>query len=125
MEHKEDVFIIDPMGAPRMTQRDKWKQRPIVTRYFAFRDAVRLQGNLCKFELPCEIEIVFYLPAPKERDKKRALYDGLPHTKKPDIDNLIKAFLDCFGEDKAVHTIKAKKIWTTGQGKIVVRYPLP
>ena len=124
MEYKEDVFIVDPMGAPRMTQRDRWKQRAVVTRYFAFRDAVRLQGNLCGFELTGEIEITFYIPAPKDREKRRAAYDGLPHTKKPDIDNLVKAFLDCFGEDKAVHTIKAKKIWTTGQGKIVTRYPL-
>jgi|688.fasta_scaffold786056_2 Holliday junction resolvase RusA-like endonuclease len=124
MEYREDVFYVDPMGAPRMTQRDKWKKRDIVERYFAYRDAVRLQGNLCNYELTGVIEMEFYMPAPKVKEKERVLYEGVPHTKKPDIDNLIKAFLDCFGEDKTVHTIKAKKIWTTGKGRIVTRSPL-
>ena len=29
------------MGKPRMTQRDKWKKRPCVLRYHAFRDKMR------------------------------------------------------------------------------------
>lgn len=123
MEYKETVFIVDPIGKPRMTQSDKWKKRTVVTRYFAYRDAVRLQANLANYELTGEIDITFYIPAPNKKPKERALYDNLPHTSKPDIDNLIKAFLDCFDEDKAVHTLKAKKIWTINEGRIVTRCP--
>jgi Holliday junction resolvase RusA-like endonuclease len=123
MDYREDTFIVNPMGAPRMTQRDKWKKRPIVERYFAYRDAVRLQGNLCNYELTGVIEIEFHIEAPNVKEKERTLYEGVPHTSKPDIDNLIKAFLDCFGEDKTVHTIKAIKLWTTGKGRIVTRSP--
>lgn len=119
MDTIENTFFVDPMGKPRMTQRDKWKKRAVVERYFAYRDAVRLQANLCNFELTGELEIEFHIPAPKE--KNRELYRDMPHTKKPDIDNLIKAFLDCFEEDKMIHTIKAKKIWTLEKGRIVTR----
>jgi Holliday junction resolvase RusA-like endonuclease len=124
METIETTFIIDPIGKPRMTQRDKWKKRAIVERYFAYRDAVRLQANISKYEITGTLDVTFYVPAPKSLSKKeRALLDGAPHTQKPDIDNLVKAFLDCFGEDKAVHTLNARKIWTTGIGKIVTLSP--
>ena len=124
MDFKEDIFYVDPMGKPRMTQRDRWKKRAVVERYFAYRDTVRLQANLCNFELTGVLEITFYIPAPKEAAKTRELYRDMPHTKKPDIDNLIKAFLDCFEEDKMIHTINAKKIWTLEKGRIVTRSPL-
>lgn len=29
---------ITPIGKPRMAQRDKWKQRPAVVAYYAFKD---------------------------------------------------------------------------------------
>ena len=32
----------EPMGAPRMTQSDKWKKRDCVVRYRAFKDEIRL-----------------------------------------------------------------------------------
>ncbi len=32
---------IEPMGAPRMTQRDRWAKRPCVLRYHAFKDVLR------------------------------------------------------------------------------------
>lgn len=124
MELIETTFVVCPIGKPRMTQRDKWKKRAVVERYFAYRDAIRLQANLAKYEITGTIDVTFYIPAPKSLSKKdRILLNGTPHTQKPDIDNLVKAFLDCFGEDKAVHTLKAKKIWTTDMGKIITLSP--
>ncbi|HHE6457291.1 TPA: RusA family crossover junction endodeoxyribonuclease, partial [Proteus mirabilis] len=32
------VFNIEPVPKPRMTQADKWKKRPPVLKYFAFKD---------------------------------------------------------------------------------------
>jgi hypothetical protein len=35
-------YIITPVGKPRMTRSDKWKQRPPVIRYRMFCDEARL-----------------------------------------------------------------------------------
>ena len=49
---------------------------------------------------------------------------GKPHTKKPDIDNLIKALLDAvFSDDAHVHTVHAEKVWGD-KGEIRVGAPI-
>ncbi len=52
----------------------------------------------------------------KQKDEKR----GQPHEQKPDLDNLIKAFMDCFGKDDShVSKINAEKIWAD-RGSIII-----
>lgn len=86
------LYRIDPMGKPRMTQRDKWKKRDVVLHYNAFKDMVRLAGIK---EIPDVPRIVFYIPMPASwPEKKKAEFDGQPHRAKPDIDNLQKALFD-------------------------------
>lgn len=54
-------------------------------------------GAIQPAEQPLEVNIVFYLPIPKSYSKKQRaeiLNGRLKHTKKPDIDNLIKSVLD-------------------------------
>ena len=112
-----------------MTRADKWKKRPSVLKFFAFRDAVRqelkrlfaLQNNhYMDFR---SIEIAFYIPMPKSwSKKKKAEYDGKPHEQRPDLDNLIKAWNDCvLAEDSTVWRIHATKLWTSGPGSIQVK----
>jgi len=36
------IYNINPVPKPRMTQSDKWKKRPPVLRYFAFKDECRI-----------------------------------------------------------------------------------
>ena len=31
-------FNVNPVAKPRMTQRDKWKKRPVVDKYYAYKD---------------------------------------------------------------------------------------
>ncbi len=82
-------YAITPVPKPRMTQRDKWKKRPVVLRYHAFKDEVRAAG--------VELEesgqhIIFVLPMPKSWSKKKQReMVGKPHQQKPDKDNLEKA----------------------------------
>ncbi len=112
------VYEISPVAAPRMTQRDKWKKRPCVLRFFEFRDAIRLANVAVKLG---GSNVLFVLPMPKSwSKKKKAEMDGQPHQSKPDIDNLIKALLDSvFDEDQAVWQITAQKRWgTTGRIEI-------
>ena len=59
-----------------------------------------LSGYKAEFENP-RISFVFYMPTPKQVPKK--LLDSYcserrKHKKKPDIDNLVKLYLDCLDE---------------------------
>jgi len=112
---------IDPVPKPRMTRRDSWKKRPVVERYYAFKDAIRALAAKDKFVLPEEYDIEFHVAMPKSWSNVRKLaLDGRPHKSRPDLDNFIKAFQDALiDEDSYVHTIKAKKVWSQ-HGKIVI-----
>lgn len=55
------------------------------------------KADLQRFDYP-RISFLFYMPIPKSTPKKvLPLYESglLKHTKKPDIDNLVKLYLDC------------------------------
>lgn len=103
-------YLITPMGKPRMTARDKWKQRPPVMRYRAFCDEVRLHDIQVP---PADSHITYIIPMPKSwSQKKRALMDGKPHQQKPDVDNLTKALLDAlFDDDSHIWDVRTSKLW--------------
>ena len=102
-------YPIVPCPAPRMTQSDRWKQRPCVMRYRAFRDEVRLHG----VTIPDRVRIIFHMPMPASWSaKKRAEMDGKPHTVRPDGDNLAKGILDSvFENDAHIWDVHYSKIW--------------
>lgn len=75
----------NPVAAPRMTQRDRWKKRPVVMRYWAWRDRIgRAWLELSNFKdrkiftKPVIIGFKFYVV-------------GYPAI---DLDNLIKGVKD-------------------------------
>lgn len=109
------MFIkVIPVGKPRMTRSDRWKQRPTVMRYWAYKDEVKKQWE--KAGMPENFDGMFlsiYIPMPKSwSKKKKAKMCGKPHQQKPDIDNLAKAFLDAIlDEDKQVYRFGAEKYW--------------
>ncbi len=68
-------YIITPVGKPRMTRRDKWKQRPPVMRYRMFCDEARLHG----IQVPeSGAHITFVLPMPAELEQEKARVYGRP-----------------------------------------------
>lgn len=105
------TITIDPLGKPRMTQRDKWKLRPAVVRYRAYCDELRLK--MPAYELGMSVQLVFHIAMPRTwSKKKRAENLGKLHDQKPDIDNLAKGFMDAFKcEDKHVAVLHAEKYW--------------
>lgn len=115
------IFDIEPNRAPRMVRSDKYAKRPVVERYFAFRNFMRLRANILKCELTPVMEITFIITMPASWSKKKRLeMDGKPHQQDPDIDNLIKAVLDSFGkEDNFVWRVTAQKIWGKS-GKVII-----
>ena len=115
VEIRGNVLIINmkPFPAPRMVRSDKWKKRPCVMHYHAFRDELQLALRKAKFEFKGQLHIEFYLQMPKgwsAKKKKEML--GMPHTVKPDIDNLVKAFMDSFRKnDSFVYRLHTAKWW--------------
>lgn len=106
-----------------MTQRDKWLDppRPRVARYFAYREILKVFN----IEIPPNVKLVeldFVIPMPKSwsKKKKTEMLEQL-HRQKPDIDNLIKAFLDSIcGDDAYVPAVLACKSWGN-EGSIEVK----
>ena len=126
---------IPPCPKPRMTKADRWRKRPSVLKFFAFRDAVKDYINTIKKLFDEEqgyfhhlefdtFEIEFHVPMPQSwSKKKKADMDKRPHQQRPDLDNYLKAWKDSvYEEDAIVWRVKASKLWTDGTGHIIVNY---
>lgn len=107
------VFDINPIGKPRMVRSDAWRQRPAVLAYWVFKAELERQAALFNYQIGHVLDIEFYLPMPPSWSKKKRLeMNGAPHQNKPDIDNLIKSFMDCLKEnDSDVWSVTATKRW--------------
>lgn len=107
-------YEITPVPAPRQVRSDTWKPRPMVLRYRAFKDHVRLLN----VKVESGDEIVFTLPMPPSWSKKKKReMDGQPHTQRPDLDNLLKALLDAiYTEDCHIWKLTVSKVWGSKGG---------
>lgn len=112
------TYPIIPNTKPRMTRSDKWKQRPCVLQYRAFKDEVRLH----KVVLPECHHVTFVVPMPKSWSmKKQKAHYGKPHQQRPDVDNFCKALFDAvFEEDSHIWDCRMTKIWGS-KGEIRIR----
>jgi len=106
------------IAKPRMTQADSWKKRPIVLRYWEYKDDIKKWAYNNQFNLGNEIYATFYIAMPKSWSiKKKALMIGKNHQQRPDIDNLLKGLMDALlEEDSHIHTVYAKKVWSDEAG---------
>lgn len=112
------IYNITPVAKCRMTQRDRWAKRPVVLRYFAYRDEIKAKG----VELPeCNYHVIFVLPMPIRWSKKKQVeFIGKPHQQRPDKDNLEKGLLDAvYKEDATIWDGRVSKIWGK-TGSIIV-----
>jgi len=116
------IFDVIPMGAVRMTNRDRMftnpnhpnplkRQRVEVTRYFDYQNRLWEQYASKPFKFPNELEIVFLLPMPSSwSEKKKVKMNKMPCLTRPDIDNLVKGFMDALKiEDGNVWKVIAEK----------------
>lgn len=101
---REYRFNVVPVGKPRQTQRDKWKERPAVVRYREYADRVRAEARRMGFRVPDSgLTLSFRMPMPPSWSRmKRVAMDGQPHRQRPDVDNLCKALLDALMDDDSV-----------------------
>lgn len=107
------VIDILPMPAPRMVRSDKWAKRPVVTKYFAWRDEFVMKCNVKRWELSPHLDVTFNVEMPSGwSEKKKKLFDGSPHQQRPDLDNMVKSVCDAFGKDDGfVYSLRATKLW--------------
>ncbi len=118
------LFDIVPISAPRMTQSDRWRtnpehpdinkrQRPVVTKYFAYKNLLTLQAKQLGYEVKPVLDILFIMPMPNSwSGKKKERMNGLPCKVKPDTDNLLKAIKDTFCKnDSHIWKETAEKRW--------------
>ena len=114
MESATYVFQVPPQTAPRMTRRDRWKKRPCVVKYFEYRDQLRAKAVEYGITLPNAFTVTFYMAMPKSwSKKKKAAHVGKPCQSKPDLDNVLKGFMDALRTDDAsVYAVSASKIWS-------------
>lgn len=107
-------IMATPVAKPRMTRSDMWNKRDCVIKYWSYKDEVQKQFLVQKIPIVNEMGIRFYLPMPKGWVKKKREEMNLkPHQVKPDLDNLLKGFLDAIiDQDQTVHNIKwLQKVW--------------
>lgn len=107
----------EPVAKPRQTRSDKWKERPCVVRYREWADKARAAAGLIP-PAAHHADIVIYLPLPQSLSaKKRGAMAGMPHTVKPDLDNIIKSCFDALlKRDQVIHEVRAKKFWEDANG---------
>jgi hypothetical protein len=110
----------EPIGKPRMTQRDKWAKRPCVMRYRAWADRLRAvagqfgAGPLPPAEAVVSLSWLAQFEPPKSwSKKKRAAMIGELHRSNPDASNILKGVEDILypNGDSALAVGSYRKIW--------------
>lgn len=103
-----------PMGKPRMTKRDKWKQRDCVLRYREWSDYLRLLVRPCPPAdrvLRLDWIATFAMPT-SWSGRQRQRLAGTTHRSTPDRDNIDKAILDAlWQQDSAIAVGETVKRW--------------
>lgn len=113
-------ILINPIAKPRMTRSDKWNQRDCVMRYRSYCDSLR--NSWGDRLVPDTLDLIFTIPMPVSwSGKKRSSMDRTPHQSKPDLDNLLKGFMDALLDDDArIWKVSAAKVWGL-EGSIEVK----
>jgi Holliday junction resolvase RusA-like endonuclease len=108
------VVIGDPMGKPRMTQRDRWKQRPVVLRYHDYCDRIKEAAPNRVFTADVyAVDVIAHITMPASWSKKKKTeHAGKMCRSKPDWDNIGKAICDAlFKEDSMIADGRTRKFW--------------
>lgn len=110
---------ITPMGKPRMTRRDQRKGE----KYWPYVNELKILARNIGLVAPgvplpkAGLRLRFVLPvAPSWTKKKTLALIGRPHEQKPDLDNLVKGFIDALApvggeDDKHIYETHAEKCW--------------
>lgn len=92
-----------------------------VNRYKAAVMAAAVEAGVKPLKGPVAVNVQFYLPRPKRLLKKKDPDEALPHTVKPDVDNLWKSTADALKglawlDDSQVYRTTASKYYVEKDG---------
>lgn len=110
------TVMVEPMGKPRMTRRDKWDKRECVVRYRTYSD--RIKEFVRDVSCTGVLSWTAYISMPDSwSKKKKEQMKGKPHQVKPDKDNIEKGILDSlFTNDSFIYSGSSLKLWDDGKG---------
>lgn len=97
--HAYTVFQ-EPMPAPRQSSSDRWKKRPSIVRYHAWRDALKndlFRQGFRRVPLADtrRLDVLAFFPVPKSRSRDwLGRHRGQLMRKGCDVDNVYKAVVD-------------------------------
>ena len=115
--------------------------RPRVTRYGTYnpryREKKRLKTYLLSFGIktlsePLKVSLIFFMAIPKSTSKKKRkemLTNQITHTKKPDLDNLVKFVFDScngilFDDDRQIVHLEAFKCYDENPSTVIEIIPI-
>jgi Holliday junction resolvase RusA-like endonuclease len=123
------------MGAVRMTTRGKYvkesAQRYLDYKKFIYYSVLQQINNVYNpIDAAIGVEVVFKMPIPESwsiKQKQEAV--GSPHTKKPDIDNLLKGLFDAVNgllwiDDNRIARLITSKIYSNEPGIELIIEPI-
>lgn len=120
-----EIKNIEPMGAVRMTTRGKYV-KDNAKRYLDYKKVIyyeilkQLDGVYNPLDAAIEVTAIFKMPIPSSWSKIQKANAGL-HTKKPDIDNLLKGLFDSLNgllwvDDNRISKVSVVKAYSNDPG---------
>lgn len=121
------IFLpIEPMGAVRTTQKQKFVDER-AKRYYQYKQDIKTMAMARRLRpiekgVGASVDVTFYMPIPRSwSQKKRDEHKGKPHLIKSDIDNLVKGFFDSLNkvawyDDSQVYEVKSRKFYSDEPG---------
>lgn len=112
-----------PASRPRVTRYGTFYKEPYnsfkaVFRRLVINDSLKTKSSSYDMSMALKMTIVFYVKTPISMSrKKQMLLEGQYHTKRPDLDNLIKSIKDAmngvwYKDDSQVVSLVAEKRWS-------------
>lgn len=105
-----------PAARPRVTSTHTYN--PKSTLMHKISQIIKAQWPAPPLNCPVSLTLRFFMPIPKSLSiKKQLRLSNTPHTKRPDLDNLCKQYLDAsnniiFKDDSLVYKIYASKVYS-------------
>lgn len=133
MACKNQLSIVIP-GVPVARQRPRFSKfgaydkQGDVKEFYRLSVLSQLPADFKVLQDPLSIHLVFEMPIPKSTSKKKRLaLIGMPHVKKPDIDNLYK-MLDAYNgvlwmDDNQIHKVTMEKVYSENpKTNLIIEY---
>ena len=125
----EDYFI-ELCGKPQSKLRPRFSKRGTYDPQYKEKKATQLLLRNAWPSSPLtneiNLDLSFFLPCPKSwSKKKKKSVNSIFHLVKPDIDNLLKFYLDCmngivYADDKQIVSLSSKKMYCLDDPRTVI-----